>query len=421
MKKIKLIYLVMVILFLLISLIGCKKSSNDKYTIKVLLSEMREHDAWTIALHDWEAATGNTVDFMVIPYDDQLTKFPAMAKQNDLPDLISTTRLHQLYPDEFIDMSKIVDLSKFEKTAVKIVGKDYHSDKITGLPFQFTITNMYYNKDAFKKAGIEAPSVDDPWTWEELYKNAVVLQDSGAVKYGFACDPSRARYDNLMYANGGSLVEKNGKDFVITVNSPQNIATLERFIEANNKVMPKAIWSGGTADNPGDYFKNGDVGIYLSGSWNYNNFVESIKAFDFGIMPTPKGSKGSSAIIGGTAVAIPKNGKNKEGAIAFVKWLYEDENFQTYLNNEKGLSSLKNVIYQPEDKKIEDDYIVLQAEVKSITDAFMIDESSAWRKFLDNEYRDSIKLAVSGQITAKKALDSFAEDLSEKSGWAIKK
>ena len=45
--------------------------------------------------------------------------------------------------------------------------------------------------------------------------------------------------------------------------------SLERFVQANNEVMPKAIWAGGTTDNPVEYFKNGDAAILLSGSWNY--------------------------------------------------------------------------------------------------------------------------------------------------------
>lgn len=28
--------------------------------------------------------------------------------------------------------------------------------------------------------------------------------------------------------------------------------------------MPRPIWAGGSTDNPGDYFKNGDVGMYFS-------------------------------------------------------------------------------------------------------------------------------------------------------------
>jgi alpha-1,4-digalacturonate transport system substrate-binding protein len=50
----------------------------------------------------------------------------------------------------------------------------------------------------------------------------------------------------------------------------------------------------------------------------------------------------------------------------------------------------------------------------------MVDESSAWRNYLDNEYRDNLKRAVAGEITPQQALDDFAKNLSAKSGWQMK-
>lgn len=390
-------------------------------TLKVLLSEEPgEGDALKTALDAWAAETGNTIETMIISHDDQLTKFPSMAKNNDLPDLISTTRLHQLYPEEFVDVSTFMDTSMFNESALKIVGKSFSSDAITGVPEQFTITCMYYNADAFAAAGIEVPTAENPWTWEELYANAKIIQEASGLKYGFAADVSRARYDILMYANGGSMVVEDGDSFAVAINSAQNIATLESFIEANdNGTMPKAIWAGGSTDNPVEYFKNGDVAILLSGSWNYNTFATEITKFDFSVMTTPEGTAGQAAIIGGAALAVPENGKNSALAIEFLQWLYQEENFQTYLQNHKGLSVLNDVMYQPDEDKAVADFAVMQNELNYVTDTFMVDESSSWRVYKDNEYRDYIKRAVAGELTAEEALTRFAQELAESSEWEI--
>jgi alpha-1,4-digalacturonate transport system substrate-binding protein len=317
-------------------------------------------------------------------------------------------------------MSTVVDLNLFEKIPLNIIGKSYTSDVITGLPEQYTTTCFYYNADLFAEAGLEVPTAENPWTWEELYANAALLQEKTAVKYGFAADVSRARYDILMYANGGSLVEKNGDTFKITLNSPQNVATLDTFVKANdNGVMPKAIWAGGTTDNPVEYFKNGDAAILLSGSWNYNAFLTEISNFKFGIMTSPAGSEGRSAIIGGGALSVPINAENQAVAIEFLKWFYTRANFQTYLQNDKGLSSMTGIVYQPESEEAKADFAKLQDEAAQVTTAFEVDESSSWRTFKDAEYRDSLKRAVSGEVTAQEALDSFAKELSAESGWSI--
>lgn len=400
-----------------------KNTSSEKSdTLKVLLSEEpSDTNALNIALNTWAKETGNKVETIVIPYDDQLTKFPLMVKNNDVPDLVATTRLTRLYPEEFVDLSKDIDKSIFDETALKTISQDFSDDKVLAAPNQYTVTCYFYNADALKKAGITPPTEDDPWTIDEMYDYATQLQKDGIVKYGFASDYSRARYDTLMYANGGSMTEKDGDSFEVTINSKENIDTLQKFIDLNNNgVMPKVIWTGGSSDNPADYFKNGDVGIYLSGSWNYEQFYNDIKDFNFSVMPSPKGTVSQAAVSGGSGLAVPTSSGNKDLAVKFLKWLYEENNYKEYLSNDKGLSFINGVTVENEDEKVAKDYAVMQAEMNNVTNTFLVDEESGWRNYLDNEYRDYLKQAVSGELTAKQALDSFAKDLNKKSGWKIK-
>lgn len=422
MKKALTVVLVSLLLTSALFAAGTKEATGaGSKVLKVMLSEEpSSEDALLGTLKKWAAETGNTLDVMVIPYEDQLTKFPLMARNNDLPDLIATTRLARLYPDEFLDMAEYLDMSIFEPMAVEIIVQDYKTEKKSTVPQQFTITNVFYNKDAFARAGITAPTVEKPWSLEDLERNARLLQQKGGVKYGMAMDSSRARYDNLMYVNGGSMVEKDGDTFAVAINSPQNIAMLQKFVDWNNSFMPKAIWAGGTNDNPADYFKNGDVGIYFSGSWNYNAFYTQIKNFNWGVMPSPVGSVSGSAILGGSGLGVPTGAKNKDLAISFLKWFYTKENFQGYLNQDKGLSSLVGVTYSPDDPQVVEDYKIMQSEVAKVTYAFSTDESSMWRNFYDNEYRDAMREAVNGDISAHKALTDFATILSKKSGWRMK-
>lgn len=408
---------------------GCgnkdSKNSNNEKKLTVLLSEEpSQEDALTKFLNKWADETNNKVETIVIPYDDQLTKFPLMLKNKDVPDMVMTTRLTRLFSDEFEDLSKEIDTSLFDPFALEIIGQDYSDEKrALALPIQYTITCYFINKSAFEKANIEVPTEENPWTLDELYKNSEKLQKDGGVKYGLAVDFSRARYDNFMYMNGGSITQKTSNSFEVTVNSETNIKTLEQFVEMNQKnVLPKVIWSGGSTDNPADYFKNGDVGIYLSGTWNYNQLYTDIKDFDFDIMPSPKGEVQRSVIAGGGGLAIPSDSQNKKLAIDFMKWLYlNKENYQEYLEADKGISFMKDGQYTAKDKKVATNYELLQKETEFVTKEFLVDEESGWRNYLDNEYRDDLKQAVNEDLTSKAALDDFAKGLSEKSGWKIAK
>ncbi|WP_220693819.1 extracellular solute-binding protein [Salipaludibacillus neizhouensis] len=393
----------------------------DGGILKILLSEEpSSEDALNNSFKKWAEETGNKVDTIVIPYDDQITKFPLMLKNDDVPDLVSTTRLTRLYPEEFLDLTDVVDIGIFDQAALEIIGQDYDSDSNLALPNQYTITSYFYNADAFEEVGIEVPTIDDPWTMDELISNAQKLKDSGDVNYGLAVDFSRGRYDNLMYSNGGSITQETEDSFVVSINSEENVQTLENFVEWNETdLMPKVIWTGGSTDNPADYFKNGDVGIYLSGSWEYSPMYEEITAFDWGVMPSPIGSLQQSAIAGGGGLGIPSSAENPELAKEFLEWFYKEDNYVEFLAQDKGISFINGVTYEPEDEKVIADYEILQAEMKNVTDRFLVDEKSAWRNYLDSEYRDVIKRAVSGELTAKEALDVFANDLSEKSDWEI--
>ena len=80
---------------------------------------------------------------------------------------------------------------------------------------------------------------------------------------------------------------------------------------------------------------------------------------------------------------------------------------------------MNDVAYEPETDKANEDFALMQGETAYVTDTFMTDESSSWRNYKDNEYRDALKRAVSGEITAKEALDGFAKQLSEASNWSM--
>ena len=181
-------------------------------------------------------------------------------------------------------------------------------------------------------------------------------------------------------------------------------------------------------------FRCGDLTILLLGLAFHCFVIENRKSlchslgrpsrsdfvqFEFGVMPSPKGSECQSAIIGGAALAIPQNGKNTELAKQFVQWLFEEEHYKEYLQLHKGLSVMNDVAYEPETDKAKEEFALMQAETDFVTDTFMTDESSSWRNYKDNEYRDALKRAVSGEITAKEALDGFAKQLSEASGWSM--
>jgi multiple sugar transport system substrate-binding protein len=51
--------------------------------------------------------------------------------------------------------------------------------KITGVPIMLQTYNVFANMDIFKAAGIKAPTVKSPWTWQQFQQNAIKLTKDG--------------------------------------------------------------------------------------------------------------------------------------------------------------------------------------------------------------------------------------------------
>jgi len=408
----------------LLGLAACGSQSDDSAnegTITVMLdSEPGQDDPVVHTMEKWKQETGNDYEILVVGYDDQLTKFPLMIKNDDLPDLLITTRLHKEYPEDFVDLSQEVDMDYFDPDLLRVALGNYN-EGIQILPTQITVTNYFYNKEAFEEAGITPPTPDNLWTLEELYENAEKLVESAAVNFGLAVDYSRARYDNLMYSNGGSITETIDGQPVVAVNSPENIATLQKFIEANDEgIAPKNIWAGGSPDNPMNYFENGDVGIYLSGSFNYANIARDAK-IEFGVMPSPIGTKQQSALNGGRGWGVPKNSPNAALATEFVKWFYNSEStYQEFLDLDFGLPFMENYTYEPTSTFQADDYQLYVQELANIPEEFLVDEANQWGLYLEDDYRQAMSQAVSGELSAEEALNRVAERIAQNAGWAMK-
>lgn len=392
-------------------------------TLNILLSEEPDSaDPLEMALREWEKETGNTVEELIIPYDDQTTKFAVMDKQGDVPDLVLSTGLHQAHPEFFIEFDgSNFDTSIFKDNALQLIGTAYSSDKVTGLPRNATVTCVYYNKSLFEKAGITVPvDTAEVWTWDELVENAKKVQSVTGVKYGMAVDFSRARYDNFMYTFGGSMVEKNGDTYEVTVNSPEGTQALTFFKGLNDDgTMPKAIWANASTDNPSDYFQNGDVAMYFSGTWQYQKYKSNISGFEWGVMTSPVGEQGS-AISGGSALAIPNKAQDQELAMAFLQWFYDEENYQVYANNSKQISTLKAVEYTPDEAVDVVNQQLLAKEYEKCSAAYIADELAGWRNYAEDGYRTNISRVIAGEMTSEEALGDFAKQLSEASGWKVK-
>lgn len=210
----------------------------------------------------------------------------------------------------FVDSGKLHDLSGIwskvhgdnifpegVQRVVKIDGKPY------GVPYDMSlISNIFYSKSAFEKAGVQPPK-----DFAELTTACDKLRSAGFEPLANAGGPFWSLYN--FYA---PLVEKVGVDGYYKIasgelafDSPEFRGALELYRDTMVKCYAKN-WSGKTWTQAGDDVVNGQAAMFMMGSWASAYFKQA--GFEpgtkFDIFPAP-GTVGK-AIFQMDVFAVPE-------------------------------------------------------------------------------------------------------------------
>ncbi|WP_459479359.1 ABC transporter substrate-binding protein [Clostridium saccharoperbutylacetonicum] len=197
-----------------------------------------------------------------------------------------------------------------------------YQDKLIGFPAFGTTQLLYYNKQAFKDAGI---SEDKLKTWTGLAEAAKKLtkKDGDEVSF-YGWEPMWGQ-DNLIDAalsNGGKILSDDGKQ--VLINSPEWIEAWDGFRKWIHEDKIMRIHSGGqgweywyaTVD---DAMKDKAAGYTGSSGDQGDLDFNKLAAFE---QPAFKEGKKSSPIAQARVLVIPKeiSDEEKQGAYEFIKY-----------------------------------------------------------------------------------------------------
>ena len=155
-----------------------------------------------------------------------------------------------------------------------------------GLPVAASARAMYYNKALFEQAGIAEP----PSTWDELKDAAAKVAALGDDTYGFGIQGKEIETDAYWYyafwTHGGELLE-DGKSGIASEAGVQ-AANLYKSMIDEGLTQPGV--TGYNRENLQDLFKQGRLGIILTGPWLRGQLQEEAPQIDYGIAPIPEGT-----------------------------------------------------------------------------------------------------------------------------------
>jgi sn-glycerol 3-phosphate transport system substrate-binding protein len=221
--------------------------------------------------------------------------------------------------------------------------------KMLSFPFNSSTPIVYWNKDAFQKAGLDPEK--PPKTWPETFETAKKLRAAGIPCGLTASWVSWTQIENFSAWHNLSLATKanglDGPDAVLQFNNPSVARHIANLAEAQKD---KSFDYGGRTTEPDQKFISGDCGMTQNSSGYYGALKAGAK-FPFGMTELPyypdvPGAPQNS-IIGGASLWVMGGKKSEEykGVAKFFKYLSSPD-LQRRLHEQTGYLPITRLAYE---------------------------------------------------------------------------
>ncbi len=219
-----------------------------------------------------------------------------------------------------------VDWKDFIAPVVGYYSKD---GNLYSMPFNSSTPILYYNKDAFQKAGLDPAK--PPQTWKQVEDYSKKLIASGAAKCGFSTGwPSWTMVENMHAWHDQPFATKHngfdGLDVQLLINKEFGVKMLSQLAAWQKDNVYSYGGRAGTADPK---FVSGECAMYIQSSALIGGFTKGVKfAWGTGQLPFwgPPYQKATS-IIGGATLWVMKGKPANEnrGTAQFLKFISDTQ------------------------------------------------------------------------------------------------
>ncbi|NUT02363.1 MAG: extracellular solute-binding protein, partial [Hamadaea sp.] len=219
------------------------------------------------------------------------------------------------------------------------VAKDSNGH-IFGVPIQAYSMGLLYNRDLFKKAGLDPDK--PPTTWDEVRTAAKAIQTATGVQgFGSMTKDNTGGWvlTTMSYANGSTIQSADGKKATVDNDATRSALQFYRSLRWDDNTFGSNFLLG--YNDAMKAFAGGKIGMFVQGADAYTTVVSTMgmKPDDFGLAPLPQASQGLGTLGGGTVAII--NPRASAGEIkAALKWL-EFDNFRKYSSEQDAVTDAK--------------------------------------------------------------------------------
>ncbi|WP_341358384.1 sugar ABC transporter substrate-binding protein [Georgenia sp. M64] len=196
-----------------------------------------------------------------------------------------------------------------------------------GAPFLLEARVPFANATMLEEAGIEIPTAENPWTWDDFQDAAEQLTSEG--RYGVAWplgSPANAML-NLSLGFGGDYVEGDGEDATISVGEPElEVPTrIHSMLYESETIDPDSVGVSTTDALPA--FFGEETAMLFGAIWLRQQMVQQAPDdFEWVTLPPLEGSEGSAQSANPQTLSIAAQSENQEAAAQFIEFFLNDEN-----------------------------------------------------------------------------------------------
>lgn len=332
-RKIKYILLIFIFALGLCFLLNCASLSPEKKVVTITITTWDDAESQKVResfVREFERTHPHIrVKFIDIPANRYYQKLLTMIAAGTPPD--AAYLAYDNIPS-FASKGAIIPLDTFLEKEKEPLFSDYYprvvemlkfNNKIYGVPRDFTVFALYYNKDIFDKEGVEYPNAN--WDWKKFIEVAKKLTkdtdgDGKIDQFAFTPEPWLDSYIYWIWQNGGEILSEDLKECII--DHPETIEALQFVADMRTKykIAPSLMYSQQPGQAGIDLFSTGKLAMYVNGSWVIGVLRRQAK-FNWDVAPVPKGPKGRATVLFTVAMVIPKGSPHPNEAWEFLKYL----------------------------------------------------------------------------------------------------
>ena len=344
-------------------------------------------------------------------YDDTRTKALAALKAGQP---VQLSVLFSIDLHELIDQDAIVPFDEIVTAADKawldsfypaLMENSRYGGKTWGIPFQRSTIVLYWNKDAFKEAGLDPGK--PPATWVEMADMARKLTKKDAsgnvARYGVMVPSTGYPYwmfQAFARQQGEVLMNPDGNRTFF--DKPAVVEALQywRDLGARHGAMPKGTVEWGTLRAA---FLEGKTAMMWHTTGNLTPVRKEAK-FDFGVAMLPAGKQRGTPTGGGNFYVFRKaSPAERKASLAFIKWITAPERAAQW-SIETGYVGVTRDAYETAAlKKYVGEFpaaAVARDQFQYAVAEFAVHENARVKKLLD----DAIQATLTGGKDPKTAL-----------------